>query len=180
MRPVIVVEGTSDVNRLQNIIDCDFVITNGSALCIDTLNYLKELKKTREIIVFTDPDTPGNIIRSKIDNYLGGVKHCYVKKEYAIKGKKVGVCECEEEEIIRALKKTINYKVENKTQNTITSNDLLNLKLTGSNDSQIRRDYISLKLPLGKVNAKTFLKRINQLNVSYKDLKTWMEEYDSK
>ncbi len=180
MKPVIVVEGNSDVSRLKNLIDYDFVITNGSAINKETLEYLKELKKTREIIVFTDPDSPGNRIRNIIDEYLGGVKHCYVRKKYAIKGKKVGVCECEEKEILRALSEVINFPYDDKQERLITSQDLYLLSLNGKPDSQKRRDYISEKIPIGRVNAKMFLKRVNQLNINLKDLQMWMEEYDSK
>ncbi len=62
----------------------------------------------------------------------------------------------------------------------ITSQDLYLLSLNGKPDSQKRRDYISEKIPIGRVNAKMFLKRVNQLNINLKDLQMWMEEYDSK
>ena len=37
-KPVLVVEGTSDVNKLTNIIDADFVICNGSAVSNETIS----------------------------------------------------------------------------------------------------------------------------------------------
>ena len=40
MKPVIVVEGKTDVQRLQNLINADFVICNGSAISEDTINYI--------------------------------------------------------------------------------------------------------------------------------------------
>lgn len=182
MKPVIVVEGTSDVNRLRNLVDCDFVITNGSAISKDTIEYIKELSKTRRIIVFTDPDYQGKLIRSKIEREVKQVEHCFINKEYAVKGKKLGVCECEKKELLRALNQVLNFKTPYPFLNqTISYNDLMELKLTGYEDSLKRREYISNKIPIGRTNAKTFLKRINQLGVSLKKLKIWMEEYnDSK
>ena len=65
-KPVFVVEGKTDVSKLTNLIDADFVITNGAAIPEDTILYLKELVKTRKVIVLTDPDFPGLQIRNKI------------------------------------------------------------------------------------------------------------------
>ena len=56
MKPVFVVEGKTDVQRLENYIDADFVICNGSALDKDTLEYIKRLSLEREVVVLTDPD----------------------------------------------------------------------------------------------------------------------------
>lgn len=179
MKPVLIVEGQSDVNRLLNYIDCDFVITNGSALNQETINYIKELKKDRRVIIFTDPDYPGEKIRSTLLKEIPDLENCYIRREFASNGKKLGVCECEEHELKRALQEVLNFKIE-EGQNIITKIDLLHLKLLGSNDASSRRDYIATKIPLGKVNAKSFLKRINMLNISFKNLEKWMEEYDSK
>lgn len=177
MKPVLVVEGTSDVNRLQNLIDCDFVTTNGSAISRETIKYIKELAKTRRVIIFTDPDYPGNKIRSKIAQEVENVEHCYIKKEYAIKRNKVGVCECDEQELLRALKEIINYKYVD-SELKLTNKDLLEFKLIGQSDSLSRRNFVSDKIPIGKTNGKTFLKRINLLGVTKEQIKMWMEEYD--
>lgn len=180
MKPVIVVEGTSDVNRLKNIIDCDFVITNGSAISLDTLNYLKELSKFRRIIVFTDPDYPGMQVRNKISQEISNVEHCYIRKEYAIKRNKVGVCECEEKELLRALNEILNFEKQNEEVEKINTFDLVELKYIGSNDSAGRRMFVGEKIPIGKTNGKTFLKRLNQLGIGLEKLKEWKVEYDSK
>ena len=66
VKPVIVVEGTSDVNKLSLLVDADYVVTNGSEVSRETLRYIKELSKTRQIIILTDPDYPGERIRNII------------------------------------------------------------------------------------------------------------------
>ena len=180
MKPVLVVEGTSDVNRLRNLVDCDFVITNGSAISKDTLNYLKELIKNRRVIVFTDPDYPGQKIRQTITKEIPNVEHCYIRKEFAVKGKKLGVCECDKDELLRALSQVLSHEKVKYEEGHITQKELLELKLIGENDSSKRRDYISKFIPIGKTNGKTFLKRINQLAIEKERLDKWMEEYDSK
>lgn len=180
MKPVLVVEGTSDVNRLRNLVDCDFVITNGSALSKETLDYLKELIKNRRVIVFTDPDYPGQKIRQTITQEIPNVEHCYIRKEYAVKGKKLGVCECDKDELLRALNQILGHEIKGNLKATnITNKDLLKLKLIGETESLKRREYIANIIPIGRTNGKTFLKRINQLNIEKEKLYKWMEEYDS-
>ena len=90
-KPVLVVEGTSDVNKLNNIIDADFVVCNGSAISNDTIRYIKELVRTRIVVVLTDPDYPGMKIRNKIAQEVPEVYHAYVDRKKASNGKKLGV-----------------------------------------------------------------------------------------
>lgn len=178
MKPVIVVEGTSDVNKLQNFIDADFVITNGSAVSRETINYLKELSLTRKIILLLDPDYPGMRIRSILQNELPDALNAYVNKELSVKGKKLGVCECDKDEIIRALNEVYLWdSKEKQVENRIETKDLFDLLLIGDFSSSERRKFLSNKLPIGKVNGKTLLKRLNQLNISLKELKNIMKEY---
>ena len=178
MKPVIVVEGTSDVNRLQNLVDADFVITNGSVVSRETINYLKELSLTRKVILLLDPDYPGMRIRSILQNEIPNALNAYVKRELSVKGKKLGVCECDKDEIIRALNEVYKWNTkENKKENKIETKDLFDLFLIGDVSSSKRREFLSNKLPLGKVNGKTLLKRLNQLNISLDKLKDIMKEY---
>ena len=101
---VIIVEGKSDVSFLETFIDADFVITNGSEISKETIEYIKTLKRTREIVVLTDPDFPGLQIRNRIEEQISGVKHAYVSKEKSIKKHKVGVAESTKEEVIKAFR----------------------------------------------------------------------------
>ena len=178
MKPVIVVEGTSDVNKLQNLIDADFVITNGSVVSRETINYLKELSLTRKIILLLDPDYPGMRIRAILQNEIPNALNAYVKRELSVKGKKLGVCECDKDEIVRALKEVYDWdNKENVVKNEIKVKDLFDLLLVGDSSSNKRREFLSNKLPIGKVNGKTLLKRLNQLNVSLDIVKDIMKEY---
>ena len=83
MKPVIVVEGKTDVQRLENLVDADFVICNGSAIDEETIAYIDELSKIRKVIIFTDPDYPGTQIRNKIASKVKNVYHAYVDRNKA-------------------------------------------------------------------------------------------------
>ena len=169
---IIVVEGKSDVALLTNYIDAEFVITNGSAIPEETINYLKEMSKTRKIIVLTDPDFPGKKIRDILDNEIPNLKHVFIEKERAIKHNKVGVAEADIEMILEALE----HEYENKAPiGTVSMSDLYKLGLIGKEDSLERRKFVSEKLHLGFSNAKTFLKRINASNISINELEEAMK-----
>lgn len=166
---VLVVEGKSDVSFLSNYLDAEFVITNGSAISDDTVNYLKEASKTKKIYVLTDPDFPGKKIRDVLDECIQNLNHCFISKEKSIKHGKVGVAEGDINEILEALDNAIS--VNNSSKNTISSYDLLSLGLLGEDDSSDRRNQVSTKLHLGYCNAKTLLKRLNYLGITKEELK---------
>ena len=167
-KPVLVVEGTSDVNKLNNIIDADFVVCNGSAISNDTIRYIKELVRTRIVVVLTDPDYPGMQIRNKIAQEVPEVYHAYVDRKKASNGKKLGVAECDVEEIKRAIENYVCYK--KVVENNLTMNDFMELKLTGDISSSEIREKVSNYFHTRYSNAKTLLKHLNMLGVTKEEL----------
>jgi len=166
---VIVVEGKSDVAFLSNFIEAEFVTTNGSEIPESTIDYLKEISDKSAIYVLTDPDSPGEKIRAKLNETIPNLKHCFVKKANSIKNGKVGVAESTKEEVLEALKNAITTK-ENKNSN-LTMSDLNTLGLTGTSDSSQLRERVANKFHLGHCNAKTFLKRLNYCDITIDELK---------
>lgn len=166
---IIVVEGKSDVSFLSNFIEAEFVITNGSEISKDTIEYLKSASKDKNIYVLTDPDSPGERIRRILDENIDGLNHCFVNKENSIKNGKVGVAESTKEEIKKALDNAV--KTNQNQPGTITMSDLLKLGLCGAEDSEAKRNKISKELNLGHCNAKTFLKRLNYRAINIEEIK---------
>lgn len=171
---VIVVEGQSDVNKLRNIVNADFVLCNGSAISKETIDYIKELSKTRKIIILTDPDYPGSKIRDTIAKEVKSCYHAFVDRNKSIKGKKLGVAECDKEEILRALSNYVNLG-ENK--NTLSFQDYINFGLSGNDNSSKLRDYVAKKFNLGHCNAKTLYKRLNMIGIKKEELKEAIDAY---
>lgn len=169
---VLVVEGKMDKQLLEQYIDGDIITTNGSAISDETISLLKELSKTRRIIVFTDPDFPGKQIRNKIDSEVECI-HCFIEKEKAIKGKKVGVAETNINDLLEVLKEKIVKSDYNK--GNLTINDLNDLGLNGRNNSSYLRDELSKKLHIDHCNAKMMVKRLNMLGITKEQLKEIME-----
>lgn len=166
---IIVVEGKTDVAFLNEFIDAEFVITNGSEVSKETISYLKEANKTRNVIVLTDPDSPGKRIRDVLDENIPNLKHCFIKKECSIKKGKVGVAESTKEEVLNSLEHLFTNHV--KPSGNLTIADLDALGLTGSEESNEKRIAVADKLHLGFCNAKTFLKRLNNNGITIEELK---------
>lgn len=168
IKEVIVVEGKTDKQFLETFIEADFLIANGSAIDGFDKAYLQEIAKTRGVILFTDPDAPGEKIRKTISSYLESCKHAFVRKEFAISHHKVGVAEASKEEILRALSNVITLT--STTNQTLQANDLYELQLIGFN-SRKKKEKIEQYFHIGHCNGKTLLKRLNMLNVNKEKIK---------
>jgi len=169
---VLVVEGKMDKQLLEQYIEGDIITTNGSAISDDVISLLKELSKTRKIIVFTDPDFPGKQIRNKINSEVECI-HCFIDKSKAIKGKKVGVAETDIADLLEVLKEKISTS--EYVKGNISISDLNKFGLNGRSNSSKLRDLLSKKLHIDHCNAKMMVKRLNMLGITKDKLKEIME-----
>ena len=166
---VVIVEGLHDLERLKRIYpDMDILITNGSEI-ERNLPEIIEISKKREVILFLDPDYPGERIRKILNKYIPNAKHAFLKKDLAISKnkKKVGIEHAKDSDIIDALNNVLSVSNSN---DLVSLNDLYKLGLIGEENSSKLRNEICLKLNLGHTNAKTFLKRINMFGITVKQL----------
>lgn len=172
IKEVIIVEGKNDKLKIESIYkDCDILITDGSSV-EKHLDFFKTVSLKRDLILFLDPDYPGEKIRKTIANSIPNVLHCFLKKEKAISKnhKKVGIEHAKKEDIIQALENKLTFK-ENDNLNKITYNDLYELKLVGNCASKNLRKKVSDYLNIGLPNGKVFLERINMLGVTLEEIK---------
>ena len=80
-KEVIVVEGRDDTRRLKEVYpEVETIETNGSAINQEVLDRIKILQEQRGVIVFTDPDFPGNKIRQAVMQYVPDCKHAHLQK----------------------------------------------------------------------------------------------------
>ncbi len=172
---VIVVEGKSDVARLSSYFDCEFVITNGSEVPSATIEYLKNLPQSCDILILTDPDYPGLRIRNQLAKELPNAKHAFVRKEKSIKGKKLGVAECETEELLTAIKNAVSFHEADRQ--VFDLEFLYQNKLIGSVNSKKLRDALMDNFKLGYGNAKTLLKRLNTSSITKEEIIEFIKEH---
>ncbi len=174
VKEIIVVEGKNDTNKLLQCVECDTIETSGTHLSKQKIKLLKQLQQTRGIIVFTDPDYPGNKIRSLINEQIPGVKHAFIQREKAKTSRKVGIEHANKEDIIEALQHVLTYE-EQFTQ-SISLQDLMELGMSGNSNSAKLREQVGNALFIGKCNVKTLWKRLNLLQINRQQLHALLEE----
>ena len=164
IKELIVVEGIHDSDRLHSYFDCDTIETSGSGLRKEILEYIALAKDKRGVIIFTDPDASGNMIRERINQAIPGCKNAFVQKEDARTKKKVGIEHASKEVLEEALENVITYV--DKEEETISQEDFYDLGLLGKKDSDDLRKKLGKELHIGNCNAKAFRKRLNGLGIT--------------
>ena len=178
IKEAIVVEGRYDKNTLSQVVDAVILETSGFGVFKDgeKLTLLRRLAAKQGLIVFTDSDGAGFVIR----NYIKGaipphqVKHAYIpdiygkerRKRTPGKEGKLGVEGMTREVILESLRRagaTFEGEHPEKTAQEITKADLMDLGLygPGSND---RRAALIKKLEFPeKISTNGFLQAVNLL-----------------
>lgn len=175
---VLVVEGKNDKARILAIFpNLQVITTNGSEISEETLKMIEELSKSHQIILFLDPDYPGERIRNIILNRVSNCQNVFLEKKKAIdyKKKKVGVEHASDIDIIEALENRITFS---SNSNTLTTSDFYSLGLLGSENSSLKRQYLAEVLHLGNPNGKTLLKRLNFMQTSYEKVRELLNAKD--
>lgn len=164
---LVVVEGKNDVLRLSRYLDADFIITGGLKCSPETIDTIREASRTREILIFTDPDSPGNRIRAKILKEVPEAKQAFLQKKDAIgrrHGKsKVGVEHADDTSILQALE---HLTPGQGNPETLSWSEYVDLGLTGTRDAKQRRALLAQKLHIGFADGKTFFHRLNLIGVT--------------
>ena len=84
IKEIIVVEGKDDTIAIHRAVNADTIETNGSAVSEETLEKIKHAQEKRGVIIFTDPDYPGERIRKIVNDNVPGCKHAFIKKNDAL------------------------------------------------------------------------------------------------
>lgn len=157
----VIVEGKYDKITLENVIDALIIPTNGFSVFKDKekRDLIRLLAKEKGVIVMTDSDNAGNLIRSYIKKIVGDSKiiNVYVpalsgKEKRKTKASKEGLLGVEgmtPEIIEKALEKSgvFGREVAAKRRK-ITKNDMYLLGLSGRENSSIKRKQLLKKLEL--------------------------------
>lgn len=169
IKEFIVVEGKDDTTAIKRAVDADTIETNGSAVNQETIEKIKRAQETRGIIIFTDPDYPGEKIRKTIAEKVSGCKHAFLPKEAAIakNGKGLGVEHAQVEAIREALR---DAQIMRETIiEEITQEDLITAGLIGGEGSKERRIKLGKHLKIGYTNGKQLHKRLMMFQINKKE-----------
>ena len=179
-KQVIVVEGKSDTARLKQCFGSQIqtIETRGSALDKETLNQIKKAHETFGVIIFTDPDYPGQRIRRMITQAIPTVQHAYLLQKEA-KSKKenesLGVEHASLHDIRQALENVLTYHPHPQVD-PITMADLMKLGLAGGKYARGNRLKVAQYFQLGHVNAKQLQKALLLYQIPLSDVESLLNE----
>lgn len=179
VREAIVVEGRYDVNTVRQVVDAVVLESGGFRIFHDKdqLRLLRKIALTRGLIVLTDSDGAGFVIRNYIKGALppGRVKQAYIpdiagkerRKRHGSKEGKLGVEGMRPEVILEALRRagaTFEDEIKSSAKDTkpISKADFFAWGLSGQKDSVRRRTAVlkALDLP-AHMTANALLEFIN-------------------
>lgn len=173
---IIVVEGKDDTVKIKQAVEADTIETNGSAINKETLNMIRLAQKKRGVIIFTDPDYPGERIRRIIDEHVQGCKHAFLPKHLASGKHGVGIEHADVKHIQEALKKVYTVNLNNKKDQINWHDLLLKYGLLGGKNAKERRTKLGERLHIGYANGKQLVKRLTMFNIEMSVFEKVMEE----
>lgn len=169
IKEVIVVEGRDDTAKIHQAIDADTIETNGSAINNTILAQIQHAQAKRGVIIFTDPDYPGERIRHMIDQAVPGCKHAFLTRNKARakhpEHKSLGIEHATVKTINQALKDV--YELTEAKNSDITKHDLIDCGLIGGTHASARRTRLGELLQIGHTNGKQLLKRLNMFDITH-------------
>ena len=178
IKEAILVEGRYDKNTLSQIVDAPILETSGFGIFKDKkqLALLRQVAEKRGLIVFTDSDGAGFVIRNHIKSAIPArfLKHAYIpdlagkerRKREAGKEGKLGVEGMTKDVILESLRRagaTIEGE-DTPAQQSITKQDMMELGLSGGTGSSEKRAALLKKLDLPEhMSANALLQALNLL-----------------
>ena len=177
LRQAIVVEGRYDKNTLSQLVDAPIFETNGFGVMKnrELLGFLRRVAQTRGLIILTDPDGAGLVIRNFLKGALPkeGVLRAYIpdipgkerRKTHPGKEGKLGVEGMTPEILLTALKNAgAQAEQTDAPTKKITKTDLFLAGLSGGAGSAEKRAALQKKLHLpANLGANAFLDALNLL-----------------
>ena len=178
IKEAIVVEGRYDKNTLSQIVDAPILETSGFGIFKnkEQMALLRRVAEKRGLIVFTDADGAGFVIRNHLKSAIEPkyLKHAYTpdifgkerRKEKAGKEGKLGVEGMSRDVIIESLRRagaTFIGEENSAEKAEITKADLMDLGLYGPGSNE-RRKLLIKKLGFPeKISTNAFLQAVNLL-----------------
>lgn len=164
IKEAIIVEGRDDTAAINRAVSALTIETHGFGMPESMWGIIEKAYENQGIIIFTDPDYAGEKIRRKIAQRFPACKQAFLPKGKALKNGNVGVENATPEDIVEALQHA--HCTSEDRKNAFTEEDLFVSGLIGCTDAKARREKLGNLLSIGYGNSKTFLKKLNQFNIT--------------
>lgn len=190
-RPIIV-EGKYDIIKLSGIVDTLIIKTDGFGIFKDKekQQLLRRLAKEKGIIVLTDSDSAGFLIRKFLKSSIpeDRITHVYIpdvygkekRKTQAGKEGKLGVEGISEAVLLEAFRKAgvICNETDEEERRLITNIDLYEAGLMGKDNSKEKRVKLMKALALPERLSTSSLLKILNTFVTYEEFTEKLKELD--
>lgn len=177
LKEAVIVEGKYDKIKLSSLVDGLIITTDGFGIFKDRekRELIKTLAKKRGIIILTDSDSAGFLIRSHIKGFVseGEIKNVFIpdvfgkekRKSAPSKEGKLGVEGMDRELLENALKKAgIVEEKTNPNAKKVLKSDLFEDGISGGVDSKAKRTRLLKELGLPeRMSANALLETVNAL-----------------
>lgn len=184
----IIVEGKYDKIKLSSIFDAVILTTDGFGIFKnkEKIALIKKLAEKNGVIILTDSDSAGGIIRSYLKNILSEDKIYNVflpriegkekRKTKASSEGLLGVEGTDKEIILKAFERFLPKSPLQK-KDEITTAFLMSLGLSGGKDSNLKRKYLLNKLNLPYSISPATLKKVLSEISSIDEITAIMQNY---
>ena len=185
IKQAVIVEGKYDKIKLESILDTVIIATDGFGIFKDREKqaFIRTLAEKRGILVLTDSDSAGFVIRSFLSGIVPpeSITHVYIpdvfgkekRKAEPSKEGKLGVEGVSRKTIIKALEKAgvTSESLPDGARRLVTKTDLYEDGICGKSNSLAKRKQLLKALGLPeKTSANSMLKIINTF-LSFEDYK---------
>ena len=188
----VIVEGKYDVIKLSNILDALIIKTDGFGIFKDSekQRLIRRLANEKGIIVLTDSDSAGFVIRNFISSCMPKEKiiNVYIpdifgkekRKTERSKEGKLGVEGVPESVILEALRKAgVTASVTDEKRRLITNVDLYEYGLSGRENSSRKRKKLLAALSLPERMSTSSLVKILNSFVTYEEFIEKVKEIEA-
>ena len=196
IREVIVVEGRDDTAAVRRATDAVTIETHGYGIREETWDVLQKAYESKGLIIFTDPDRAGELIRARLTERFPKAKQAFLDQSEATRDGDIGIENAAPEDIERALSKArgaagraVGGAASNPAGGAagpdpvhpdparvpFTMKDMDRWGLNGCAGASERRRALGIKLGIGFAGAKTFLRRLNHFGVTREEVEAGLK-----
>ncbi|MFT8389881.1 MAG: ribonuclease M5 [Sporolactobacillus sp.] len=175
VKEIIVVEGKSDTVAIHRALAAETIETNGSRVSKRTIEMIRHAQAKRGVIIFTDPDYPGERIRKIVSREVPGCKHAFITRREGKGGdhESLGIEHASPEAICHALSAVYSEAI-SETEEKISLQQLREYGLLGGKEAKSMRQQLGELLKIGYTNGKQLHKRLQMFQISEDELKRAM------
>ena len=192
LKQAVVVEGRYDKNTLSQLLDAPIFETGGFGIMKNRalLDFLRSVAEKRGLIILTDSDGAGFVIRNYLKSALpkDRVLHAYIpdicgkerRKDHPGKEGKLGVEGMRPEVLLEALKNAgAEAENTNAPSRPITKTDLFLTGFSGGKESAKKRKMLQKELHLPEhLGSNAFLDAVNLMMSREEFLEKYGENHD--